>query len=114
MRELETPSAELDVGDDIATIADTGCYEANIFDDRPDQSGRTGGIPNYLPPRIKLDSAGKWNFYTIRAEGDSIMVTLNGVTTVEGRDGTHGQASPIALQWGAGTVKFRNVRIERL
>ena len=27
-------------------ITDKTCYEANVFDKRPDQSGRTGGIPN--------------------------------------------------------------------
>ena len=31
---------------DAAKITDKTCYEANIFDKRPDQSGRTGGIPN--------------------------------------------------------------------
>ena len=28
-------------------ITDKTCYEANVFDKRPDQSGRTGGIPNF-------------------------------------------------------------------
>ena len=100
--------------DNMDALADTTCYEANIYDDRPDQSGRTGGIPNYLPPTVSLDSAGKWNFYTIRAEGDHIKITLNGVVTVDGHDATHAGASPIGFQWGAGTVKFRNMKIERL
>src|SRR5690606_35405075 len=40
--------------EDIAAISDTSCYEANIFDDRPDQSGRTGGIPNIAAPAVEI------------------------------------------------------------
>ena len=32
---------------DPEAISDRNAYEANIYDDRPDQSGRTGGIPNF-------------------------------------------------------------------
>ena len=99
--------------EDRANVVDTTCYEANIFDERPDQSGRTGGIPNFLPPQVIVDAAGRWNTYVIRAEGDHITVTLNGVTTVDGTDATF-SSGPIALQWGAGTVSFRNVRVTRL
>jgi hypothetical protein len=96
-----------------AEINDRNCYEANVFDNRPDQSGRTGGIPNYGPPMAVIDAAGQWNTYLIRAEGDHIEVTLNGVKTVDIRDSTM-SAGPLGLQWGTGTVMFRNVRARRL
>jgi hypothetical protein len=96
--------------DTVSNITDMTCYEANIFDNRPDQSGRTGGVPNYLPPSEIVNAGGQWNTYRITAEGDHIVIELNGVTTVDGHDGTH-TYGPIALQWGAGTVMFRNVRV---
>ncbi len=94
-------------------IADTSAYEANIFDNRPDQSGRTGGIVNFAPPSEKLTTPDKWNSYDITVEGDHIVVMLNGVKTVDFHDSTY-KSGPISLQYGAGTVKFRNVHIERL
>ena len=46
---------------DGSKITDKTCYEANVFDNRPDQSGRTGGIPNYAPPIAIVNAEGKWN-----------------------------------------------------
>lgn len=94
-------------------IADRNAYEANIFDTRPDPAYRTGGIVNHASPAQNLDTAGKWNTYEITAEGDHIVLILNGVTTVDFNDTTY-DTGPISLQYGAGTVKFRNVMIERL
>lgn len=95
------------------TITDSTAYEANIYDDRPDQSGRTGGIPNFLPPIEALDTWDQWNAYDITMEGDHIVVYLNGVKTVDGMDDNF-SSGPISLQYGSGTIKFRNVRIRRL
>ena len=61
-----------------------------------------------------LDQAGgQWNTYEIRAEGARLMVTLNGTQTVDMEDSTYADG-PIALQYGLGVVKFRNVRIREL
>jgi hypothetical protein len=95
-------------------IADTNSYEINIYDERPDQSGRTGGIVNIAAPSQVVDAAGHWNTYDITARGDHITVVLNGVTTVDIHDSTYSNG-PIALQYGgAGEVRFRNVKIEPL
>jgi hypothetical protein len=99
---------------DPARISDTTAYEINIYDERPDQSGRTGGIVNIAPPSQAINAAGKWNTYDITARGDHIVVVLNGVTTVDIHDSTY-TSGPIALQYGgAGEVRFRNVKIEAL
>lgn len=98
---------------DRASILATNCYEINIFDKRPDQSGRTGGAPGFFKPLAQVDAAGKWNTLKIRAEGPHILVVMNGVTTIDS-DGPLTSNGPIALQWGAGEVKFRNVRVTRL
>lgn len=98
---------------DPQAITDTTGYEANIYDERPDQSGRTGGIPNFLAPSESLNTWDKWNTYDITMKGNHIVVVLNGVKTVDGHD-DHFSSGPIALQYNAGTIKFRNVRIRRL
>jgi len=94
-------------------IRDSNSYEANIFDERPDQSGRTGGLVHFAAPSEVIDAAGKWNTYDITAQGDHIVIEYNGVKTVDIRDSTYA-SGPISLQYGAGEVRFRNVKIERL
>ena len=96
-----------------AAISDTTAYEANIYDNRPDQSGRTGGIPNFMPPMAVLDTWDQWNTYDITMQGNHVTVKLNGVTTVDTTDDNFSNG-PISLQYGSGTIKFRNVRIRKL
>jgi Domain of Unknown Function (DUF1080) len=96
-----------------AEITDKTCYEANIFDKRPDQTFRTGGIVNFAPPAMMIDSEGQWNTYEITADGGHITVKLNGQVTVDVEDETLA-SGPIALQYAAGSIKFRNVQIRKL
>jgi len=98
---------------DPSAITDSTAYEANIFDNRPDQSGRTGGIPNFLPPAVVIDTWDQWNSYDITMIGNHVIVYLNGVKTIDGTDDNF-SSGPLSLQYGAGTIKFRNVRIKRL
>jgi hypothetical protein len=99
---------------DRTSITATSCYEANIYDKRPDQSGRTGAVPGFFtPPLAKVDAANRWNTMKVRAEGAHLTIWVNGVKTVDG-DGPLLNAGPIALQWGEGDVRFRNVTVRRL
>ena len=95
---------------DSGTITDTSCYEANIFDTRPDQTYRTGSIVNVAEPAEFVYTGGQWNRLKITAAGTSLQVTLNGRAMVDTRDSRF-SSGPIALQYAAGTVMFRNVRI---
>ncbi len=88
-------------------------YEVNIYDKRPDQTYRTGGIVNFAAPASSIDAADRWNTYEITAQGSRLLVELNGTVTVDIEDVTYSEG-PFALQYGAGIVKFRNVRIQRL
>jgi hypothetical protein len=95
-------------------INDESCYEANIFDTRPDPSYGTGAIVKVAKlnaPMIK--AGGKWNTYDVTVKGDQLVVLLNGVKTVEVRD-TKFKEGPIALQWGRGTIKWRKVEVKPL
>jgi hypothetical protein len=95
---------------DAGAITDTSCYEVNIFDTRPDQTYRTGSIVNVAEPAEFVYTGGQWNRMTITADGPRLQVTLNGRAMVDTRD-SRLSGGPIALQYGAGTVMFRNVRI---
>jgi hypothetical protein len=94
-------------------ITDKSCYEANIYDQRPDPSFGTGGIVHHAKAIGAPKAGGKWNTYDITARGPNIVVTLNGQKTSEL---THSEFSngPIALQYGSGVVKFRKVQIRPL
>jgi hypothetical protein len=96
---------------DPKTITDENCYEANIFDQRPDPTYATGAIvkvAKLTAPMIK--AGGKWNTMEVTAKGTRLVVVLNGTKTVEIDDGKLANG-PIALQWGRGTIKFRKVQV---
>jgi hypothetical protein len=95
------------------SITAMNAYEVNVYDRRPDPAFRTGAIVDIAKPMVTVDAGGRWNTYDITALGSRLSVTLNGMRTV---DVEHQGFSdgPIALQYGAGTVRFRNVRIRPL
>ncbi|MGD8340342.1 MAG: DUF1080 domain-containing protein [Gammaproteobacteria bacterium] len=98
---------------DPTTISDTSCYEANIYDTRPDQTYRTGGIVNVAEPAEFVYTGGQWNRYEITANGNRLQVALNGRDLVDVEDSQFA-SGPIALQYGSGIVRFRNVRVRPL
>jgi hypothetical protein len=99
--------------DDPNDVGANTCYEINIYDTRPDQTYRTGGVVNFAEPAVILYTGGRWNRYAIVAEGSQMRVVLNGEEVVDMQDGTYADGH-ITLQYGSGVVKFRNVRIRRL
>jgi hypothetical protein len=89
------------------------CYEANIFDQRKDPTYGTGAVVNFAKVSPMPKAGGKWNTYDITVKGTHIVLVLNGVKTVDFNNGAFKEGH-IALQYGAGVVKFRNVRIREL
>ena len=85
-------------------------YEVNIFDTRPDQTYRTGGIVDIAKPASMVNAGNQWNTFEIVAKGPRLTVRLNGMPMVDVQDTKHARG-PIALQAGAGTVRWRNVQI---
>jgi hypothetical protein len=99
---------------DPAKISDDSCYEANIFDQRPDPTYGTGAIVKVAPVAQPMPKAGgKWNTYDITMRGNHLVVVLNGQKTVDTQDAKFA-SGPFALQWGRGTIKFRKVEIRPL
>ena len=95
---------------DASIITDTSCYEANIFDTRPDQTYRTGAILYVAEPAEFVYTGGQWNRLQITARGPQLQLTLNGRLMVDTKDSRF-SSGPIALQYAAGQVRFRNIRI---
>lgn len=99
---------------DPEAITDRSCYEANIYDQRPDLTYGTGGIVHIAPVSEPYPKAGgKWNTYEITVQNEHLIVTLNDVQTAHAMDSQF-TSGPIGLQWARGTVRFRNVRIQAL
>ena len=106
---------------DPKTITDKSCYEANIFDQRPDQTFATGGIVHFAKVLAPAKAGGKWNVYEITARGSKVTVTLNGTKTAE-MDHSQFASGPVALQFGnlppkgdpGGSIKWRKVQIRPL
>jgi hypothetical protein len=103
-------------------LTDKTCYEANIFDQRPDPTYGTGAIVHHAGvPHNKYKSGGQRNTYDITVKGSEITVTLNGVQTAKLM---HDQlkSGPIGLQYGTlppkgepgGAIKWRKVQIRPL
>ncbi len=99
---------------DRSRITDRNCYEANIFDQRPEAAYGTGGIVHIAPVSDPLPKAGdRWNVYKLIAEGDRLIVELNGKRTVDVRDDQFSEG-PFGLQWARGELRFRKVEIREL
>lgn len=91
-------------------ITAASSYEVNIFDTRPDPAYRTGAIVNVAKPMSMENAANKWNTLVITAKGPRLTVNLNGKPMVDAENSMYARG-PIALQYGAGVVKFRKVEI---
>jgi hypothetical protein len=89
------------------------CYEVNIWDTRPDPSYGTGAIVDVAKVSPMPKAGGRWNVMEIIAQGDLLTVKLNGEVTVNVRDKKWGKGH-IALQYGSGVVKFRQLLIKPL
>ena len=96
-------------------VGDENCYEANIFDQRPDPSYATGAIVKVATVPASFERAGgKWNTFEITAKGSRLVVVMNGKTTVDVVATRNHMSGPFALQWGRGVIKFRKVQIREL
>lgn len=101
-------------------ITDKTCYEANIFDQRPDPTYGTGGIVHIAPVSPMPKAGGKWNTYEITVKGPQLTVVLNGVQTAKVEHSQFAQG-PIALQFAnrpqdnpGGAIKWRKLQIKPL
>jgi hypothetical protein len=97
-----------------AAPTDTTCYEANIFDERPDPSYGTGAITNFVKVPELNRTGGQWNRFDITVKGGHIEVRLNGKQTAVFDGATKMTGGPLGLQYAQGVVKFRKVEVRPL
>ena len=94
-------------------------YEVNIYDQRPDPTYGTGGIPGVAVANPALKAGGKWNTYEIYAKGAELTIRLNGVVTASVQNSKFA-SGPFSLQFGnngnkpGGAIKWRKVEIRSL
>jgi len=98
------------------------CYEANIWDIRPEPKYGTGAIVDVaaVPVPIQNKAGGRWNTYEITAKGSQLTLKLNGVQTVNVQHDKL-KNGPFTLQYGPGVkgavggpIKWRKVQIRPL
>jgi hypothetical protein len=105
--------------EDPVKLTSNVCYEVNVFDKRPDPLYGTGAIVDVAKVSPMPKAGGRWNTYEIHAQGDHLVVKLNGVTTADAHDAKHSRGR-IGLQFApgavkdSGTIKFRKVEIRAL
>ena len=104
---------------DANKITDRTCYEANIFDQRPDPTFGTGALQHLIKASPMIKAGGKWSTYVVTVKDTHIRIVLNGVETATGYDSQFA-SGPFALQFGnrgkepGGVIKFRKVQIKPL
>jgi hypothetical protein len=107
---------------DPVKIGAATCYEANIWDIRPEPKYGTGAIVDVaaVPVPIQNKAGGKWNVYEITAKGAQLTVKLNGVQTVSVQHDKL-KEGPFTLQYGpgvkqaqGGVIKWRKVQVRPL
>jgi hypothetical protein len=102
-------------------LTDKTCYEANIFDQRPDPTYGTGAIVHLAKVGPMPKAGGKWNTYEITVRGSQLTVVLNGVQTASVQDTQFAQG-PIGLQFAnrppkadpGGAIKWRKFQVRPL
>ncbi len=101
-------------------IAAASSYEVNIFDLRPEPKYGTGAIVDVAAVNPMPKAGGRWNTYEITAQGDRLIVVLNGERTVDVRDSKFAQG-PFALQFAngakdapGGVIKWKKVLVKPL
>jgi hypothetical protein len=96
-------------------LSNATCYEANIFDKRPQPFG-TGAITDLGETTPRPLAAGRWNTYDLTVKGDHFVLVMNGVKTADVHDAKRPNAGNVGLQFfpglpDKGVIKFRKVEI---
>lgn len=90
-----------------------GAYEVQIWDKPTAPAFPTASLIPAFKAEPTFKAAGRWNTFEVTAKGPRITVRMNGEQSVDGSDTLY-PAGPIALQYNAGTIKFRKVMIKPL
>jgi hypothetical protein len=106
-------SEETNSGVYVRSPQEAGGYEVQIWKQQP-AGYNTGGIVNTAKTaRDYAFKPNQWNTYQITADGDHLVVVLNGETTVDVRDAKFPEGH-IRIQYQQFPIEFRNIKIRLL
>lgn len=106
-------SADTNSGVFVRSPKEAGGYEVQIWRQQP-AGFHTGGIVGTAKAtRDFTFKADEWNTYQITADGDRLIVVLNGETTLDTRDARFPEGN-IRLQYQEYPIAFRNIKIRPL
>lgn len=90
------------------------CYELNIADAHPD-GFTTGAIVGHAKTAEPIVGSGDWKTLHVMAEGNHLVVTLDGAQVLDYTDPASARSSGlIGLQKNAGKIEFRNIVLRPL
>ncbi len=92
---------------------ETGGYEVQIWKQQPAGYNTGSIVGTAKTARDYTFKANEWNHLQVTADGDHIVVVLNGETTLDIRDATFGEGN-IRLQYQQFPIAFRNVKLRSL
>ena len=88
-------------------------YEVQIWDNSPNAATASLTPVSKASPAPAFKAGGRWNTFEITARGPRITVKMNGEQAQDVTDKSF-TSGPIALQYSAGTIKFRKLLIKPL
>ena len=91
----------------------TGGYEVQIWRQQPAGYNTGAIVGTAQTARTHTFKADQWNRYQITAEGDHLVVELNGETTLDVHDGRFTEGH-IRLQYQQFPIAFRNIKMRSL
>jgi hypothetical protein len=97
----------------IRSPQENGGYEVQIWKDQP-AGYNTGGIVGTAKTAREFKfKANEWNVYSITADGEHLIVSLNGETTLDIHDAKFAYGN-LRLQYQKFPIAFRNIKIRPL
>ena len=106
-------SEETNSGVYVRSPQESGGYEVQIWKQQPAGYNTGGIVGTAKTPRDYAFKPDQWNTFQITADGDHIVVVLNGETTVDTHDSRFSDGH-IRLQYQQYPIAFRNIKIRLL
>jgi hypothetical protein len=106
-------SAETNSGVFVRSPQESGGYEVQIWRQQPAGYNTGAIVGTAKTARVNTFKADDWNRYEITANGDHLVVVLNGETTLDIHDTSFAEGQ-LRLQYQQFPIAFRNIRIRPL
>jgi len=106
-------SAETNSGVFVRAPQESGGYEVQIWRQQPAGYNTGAIVGTAKTARVHTFKADDWNRYDITANGDHLVVVLNGETTLDIHDTSFAEGQ-LRLQYQQFPIAFRNIRIRPL